>query len=294
MKRHERRDVGGVDAWPDRSLTFEDFVVNTSNRAAFEQASLAGRTGANGRGLFLYGGNGLGKTHLLNAIGNDLLAAGCGTSVLYVTAERFNTACAMALGSTVPADIDTFRSAYARPDLLLFDDVDKVGRSATVLREFGNAVQRLLRSGKRIIATANVPARRLGDIDARTRQAFMDFIPVEVREPELATRMAILLRLANQFMADVPDDVFVHVAERYPHDIGRMKRALIRILVQSRQWPSITLDRVRPLLATDKPDAGCPESVTTSRADGIVPDPMPVETDDDHSRPVAITVKLSF
>lgn len=261
MKRHEGYDAGGVfgiGAWPDRSLTFEDFVVNTSNRAAFEQASLAGRMRAGGRGLFLYGGNGLGKTHLLNAIGNDLLAAGHGPSVLYVTAERFNAVCAMALGSTDPADIDMFRSAYAGFDLLLFDDVDKVSRSATILREFGDAVRRSLQAGKRIIVTADVPARRLGDIDVRTRQAFMGFTQVEVRESELATRMAILLRLADQFMADVPDDVFVHVAERYPHDIGRMKKALIRILVQSRQWPSITLDRVRPLLMADRSATGCP------------------------------------
>lgn len=247
-------DATGADVWPDRSQTFASFVVNTSNRAAFEQASLVCRMVSGGRGLFLYGGRGLGKTHLLNAIGNDMPVVGNGPRTLFVTADRFNDACAMALQSTAPADIDVFRPAYASIDLLLFDNVNKVSRNATVLREFGDVIQRLLRSGKRIIVTADVPARRLGNIDVRTQRAFMHFTQVEVKKPELATRMAILLQLANQFMADVPDDVFVYVAERYPRDIGLMKRALIRILVQSRQWRSITLERVRPFLAaTERP-----------------------------------------
>lgn len=219
----------------DGKLTFENYVVNSSNRTAHESARLISRQSEKGNSLFLYGDTGLGKTHLLNAIGNNTA-----DRARYVTSEHFNRECTAAEQSDDPDDLIRFRQKYLNLDVLLFDDIQSLSRRLAVVKEFYTIRRMLQRDGKRIVVTANARINTLDNLDACTQNWLARGISAKLSQPELMTRTTILLNLANQFEAEIPDDAFLYIADLYPRNIRTMKSAMIRMLTtEARKWPAI-------------------------------------------------------
>lgn len=273
----------------DSKLTFANYVVNSSNRTAHELARLISQQSVKGNSLFLYGDTGLGKTHLLNAIGNN-----AADRARYVTSEHFNRECTAAEQSDDPNDLLRFRQKYLDLDVLLFDDIHSLSRRIAVVKEFDTIRRMLQRDGKRIVVTANARINALDNLDACTQNWLARGISAKLSQPELMTRTTILLNLANQFEAEIPDDVFLYIADLYPRNIRTMKSAMIRMLTtEARKWPAITLERVKVFFDDRRPiTTVLNRSSQRKPADTTESQTGSTATIDDKGRTIIVTVQL--
>ena len=217
------------------SDTFDTFVPGDSNRFARTVAlAVAEGTGSDFNPLCIYGGSGLGKTHLLNAIGNYSLIKQPGTRVRYVTSEEFTNefidSLRMDAGTKSGSSrVTAFNRKYREVDVLLIDDIQFLGGKTETLEQFFHTFNSLYQANKRIVIASDVPPKNLKDFEARLISRFEQGITVDVKPPDLDTRIAILRMIASTSGMRVPYDVLDLIAERFTENIRELEGALNRV-----------------------------------------------------------------
>ena len=214
------------------SLTFDNLVPGRANQMARTAAlHVAGAPGQMYNPLFIYGGVGLGKTHLMNAVGNALLADRPDARVLYLHAEQFITD---VVKNYQRKTFDELKSKYHSLDLLLIDDVQFFAGKERTQEEFFNAFEALLAKRAHIIMTSDTYPKGLVDIDERLTSRFDAGLTVAIEPPELEMRVAILMRKAEAEGTTMPEDVAFFVAKNVRANVRELEGALRKILAYSR------------------------------------------------------------
>jgi chromosomal replication initiator protein len=208
---------------------FEQFIIGESNRLAHAAAlAVAELPGQAYNPLFLYAPPGLGKTHLLHAIGNYVLAFGGGATVRYTTAETFTNDFVAALGSK---SIDKFKHAYRDADVLLIDDVQFLASKAKTEEEFFHTFNALYETGRQLVLTCDRLPRALVSIEQRLRERFEAGLVADIKPPDHATRVAILRKRAALDQIDLADPTILDlIAARVTDNIRALEGALIRVV----------------------------------------------------------------
>ena len=224
--------ASGVKTRLNSALTFETLIEGTANRmgraAAMHVASSIGQLY---NPLFIYGGVGLGKTHLVHAIGNKLLADNPGAKVLYIHAEQFVSDVVKAYQRKT---FDEFKQRYHSLDLLLIDDVQFFANKDRTQEEFFNAFEALLAKKSHIVMTSDTYPKGLTDIHERLVSRFDSGLTVAIEPPELEMRVAILIHKAEIEAATMPEEVAFFVAKNVRSNVRELEGALRKILAYSR------------------------------------------------------------
>ncbi|WP_372790657.1 chromosomal replication initiator protein DnaA [Paraconexibacter sp.] len=210
-------------------FTFEQFVIGDANRMAHAAAlAVAELPGQAYNPLFLYGPPGVGKTHLLHAIGNYIRRYGAGLTVRCTTVERFTNEF---LGALHGGDVDAFKAHYRRNDVLLIDDVQFLEQKAKTEEEFFHTFNALHDMGSQLVFTSD---RLPGDLDAlhdRLRERFASGLVADISAPDPATRMGVLRKRAQHDGLALPDDGALEViAGRITSNVRALEGALIRVV----------------------------------------------------------------
>ncbi len=214
------------------ALTFDTLIEGSANRmgraAAMHVASSIGQLY---NPLFIYGGVGLGKTHLVHAIGNKLLADNPNAKVLYIHAEQFVSDVVKAYQRKA---FDEFKERYHSLDLLLIDDVQFFANKDRTQEEFFNAFEALLAKKSHIVMTSDTYPKGLADIHERLVSRFDSGLTVAIEPPELEMRVAILIHKAESEGAVMPEEVAFFVAKNVRSNVRELEGALRKILAYSR------------------------------------------------------------
>jgi len=214
------------------ALTFDTLVEGSANRMARAAAMhVAGMPGHLYNPLFIYGGVGLGKTHLMHAVGNQLLADRPNVKILYIHAEQFVTDVVKAYQRKT---FDEFKERYHALDLLLIDDVQFFANKERTQEEFFNAFEALLARKSHIVMTSDTYPKGLSDISERLVSRFDSGLTVAIEPPELEMRVAILINKAHAEGAVMPEEVAFFVAKNVRSNVRELEGALRKILAYSR------------------------------------------------------------
>jgi chromosomal replication initiator protein len=214
------------------ALTFDNLVEGTANRMARAAAMhVSGMPGQLYNPLFIYGGVGLGKTHLMHAVGNKLLAEKPASKVLYIHAEQFVSDVVKAYQRKT---FDEFKERYHSLDLLLIDDVQFFANKDRTQEEFFNAFEALLAKKSHIVMTSDTYPKGLADIHERLVSRFDSGLTVAIEPPELEMRVAILINKARAEGTEMPEEVAFFVAKNVRSNVRELEGALRKILAYSR------------------------------------------------------------
>jgi chromosomal replication initiator protein len=214
------------------ALTFEALVEGSANRMARAAAMhVAGMPGHLYNPLFIYGGVGLGKTHLMHAVGNQLISDRPNANVLYIHAEQFVTDVVKAYQRKT---FDEFKERYHSLDLLLIDDVQFFANKERTQEEFFNAFEALLARKSHIVMTSDTYPKGLADIHERLVSRFDSGLTVAIEPPELEMRVAILINKAHAEGVVMPEEVAFFVAKNVRSNVRELEGALRKILAYSR------------------------------------------------------------
>jgi chromosomal replication initiator protein len=211
----------------DPQFTFESFVAASSNRLAHAAAQAVAETpGRSYNPLFIYGDSGLGKTHLLHAIGNYVQENFLSRTVLYVTTETFmnDFVDSLRMSTTI-----AFKRRYRECDVLLIDDVQFMENKEGLQEEFFHTYNDLHGAGKQIVLTSDRPPKSIETLEDRLRSRFMSGLITEVDPPDLETRLAILRKKAEADHDDIPDNVLDFIATHVKNNVRELEGALIRV-----------------------------------------------------------------
>jgi chromosomal replication initiator protein len=227
--------------------TFETFVVGSGNRFAHAAcvAVAEKQGGRNFNPLFLYGGSGLGKTHLMHAIGNYVCNKYPQKKILYVQCEQFVNEFIYTIKEN---KYDDFRNKYRNADMLLIDDIQFIEGKEQMQIEFFHTFNTLYESGKNIVMTCDKPPQSLATLEERLRTRFASGLTVDIQPPDYETRVAILRRRAQLNHAAVPDDVFDYIASNVASNIRELEGAFNTVLCYSLLAGTITIDVARESL----------------------------------------------
>jgi len=221
--------------------TFDAFVVGSGNRFAHAAcvAVAEKQGGRNFNPLFLYGGSGLGKTHLMHAIGNHVMARQPNKNILYVQCEQFVNEFIYTIKEN---KYDDFRNKYRNTDMLLIDDIQFIEGKEQMQIEFFHTFNTLYESGKNIVMTCDKPPQSLISLEERLRTRFSCGLTVDIQPPDYETRVAILKRRAQINHVSVPDNVFEFIASNVASNIRELEGAFNTVLCYSLLAGSITLE----------------------------------------------------
>jgi chromosomal replication initiator protein len=208
---------------------FEQFIIGEGNRLAHAAAlAVAELPGQAYNPLFLYAPPGLGKTHLLHAIGNYVTAFGSGAVVRYTTAESFTNHFIAALGSR---SLEAFKHAYRGADVLLIDDIQFLASKAKTEEEFFHTFNALYETGRQLVLTCDRLPRALVSIEQRLRERFEAGLVADIKPPDFATRVAILRKRAALDQVALTDPTVLElIADRVTDNIRALEGALIRVV----------------------------------------------------------------
>lgn len=211
--------------------TFDKFVVGSGNKFAHAASLAVAEDPGNAYNpLFIYGGSGLGKTHLLQAIGHSVRERDQQSKIVYVSSEKFMNEF---IQSIRESKSEEFRQKYRKVDLLLIDDIQFLaGRSGTQ-EEFFHTFNTLFEAGKQIVITSDRPPNEIQTLENRLRTRFSWGLITDISEPDLETRIAILQRKIKSEGLDIGDDVLLYIANSIETNIRELEGALTRVLAYS-------------------------------------------------------------
>ncbi|MCL3778546.1 chromosomal replication initiator protein DnaA [Actinomyces sp. 186855] len=223
----EQRPAGTDHSRLNPHYTFDTYVTGGSNRFA-NAASLAvaEAPGTGYNPLFIYGGSGLGKTHLLHAIGNYARELSPTTHVKYVSSEEFVSDF---IDSVQVGRMSSFKDRYRGVDILLLDDIQFLSGKESTLEEFFHTFNALRLDNKQIVLTSDQPPKELKGFEDRLISRFTEGLTADVQPPDLETRLAILARRARDEGQEVPAEVQEYIASRVTTNIRELEGALIRV-----------------------------------------------------------------
>lgn len=207
--------------------TFDEFIVGSSNNFAHAASLAVAQAPARAYNpLFIYGGVGMGKTHLMEAIGNHILASSQ-ARVCYISSEAFLNEYIDALQSR---NIMQFRKKYRGVDLLLIDDIHFLASKERLQEEFFHTFNTLYDARKQIVMTSDRPASEIAGLEQRLVSRFEWGLVTELESPDLETRIAILRRKQAQSKVSLPDDILLFIAQNIRSNIRRLEGALVRVV----------------------------------------------------------------
>ncbi|NPA06392.1 MAG: chromosomal replication initiator protein DnaA [Chloroflexi bacterium] len=226
--------------------TFDTFVVGANNRFAYAASrAVAERPAAQHNPLFIYGGVGLGKTHLLHAIGHAALARGY--KVLYVSAEDFVNAFIEAIQTNT---VREFRARYRDVDILLVDDIQFIAGKERSESEFFHTFNTLYNRGRQLVLSSDRPPKALRLLEERLRSRFEGGLMADIQPPDYETRVAILERKAQRMGVQLPREVAEFIAQHLRSNVRELEGALKRLISYCDVWNQpLTLETARNALA---------------------------------------------
>ena len=227
--------------------TFREFIVGKHSQLAHAAARAVADTPAGAYNpLFLYGGVGLGKTHLLHAIGHHVLRRHTGTQVLYVTSETFTNDF---INHIRRGRADAFRSKYRTTDILLIDDIQFLSGKEQTQEEFFHTFNTLHGESRQIVLTSDRPPAAIAALEDRLRSRFAMGLIADIQPPDFETRVAILRTKAAALAAQVPPEVLDFIAQRVTSNIRELEGALTRVVATAGlQAGPLTLDQAAAAL----------------------------------------------
>ena len=225
--------------------TFDTFVIGNSNRFAHAACVAVAESPAKAYNpLFLYGGVGLGKTHLMHAIGHSIMKEQNDAKVVYVSSEKFTNE----LINSIKSDKnEEFRTKYRSVDVLLIDDIQFIAGKERTQEEFFHTFNTLHDANKQIILSSDRPPKEIPTLEDRLRSRFEWGLIADIQAPDFETSMAILKKKADVEKLNVPNEVMVYIATKIKSNIRELEGALIRIVAYS----SLTNREITVDLATE-------------------------------------------
>ena len=261
---------------------FESFVIGNSNRFAHAASLAVAEAPATVYNpFFMYGGVGLGKTHLMHAIGHRIRKNYPSLKVLYISSEKFTNEF---INSIMDRNPESFRQKYRSIDVLLVDDIQFLAKKEQTQEEFFHTFNTLHEANKQIIISSDRPPREISTLEDRLRSRFEWGLITDIQPPDLETRIAILRKKALSDNLNVPNDVMVYIASRIDNNIRELEGALIRVIA----YASLTHQNVDINLATDAlkdifPD-GRPKQITMDLIQQIVSSFYKIKMDDMYAK----------
>nr|MDK2850232.1 chromosomal replication initiator protein [Candidatus Cloacimonadota bacterium] len=208
--------------------TFEEFVVGKNNNFAYSAAkAVAESPGYTYNPLFIYGESGMGKTHLMQAVGNFVLKEGRNCSIYYTTSEAFTNEMIDSIRSNKMPD---FRAKFRKVDLLLVDDIHFLSRKEGTQEEFFHTFNALFDNKKQIVLTSDRPPKDIPDLEKRLVTRFESGLLADLKNPDFETRIAILRKKAEPENIMLSDDVINFIADKISSSVRALEGSLIRIL----------------------------------------------------------------
>ncbi len=254
-------EIPASEPFPSASFnsrySFSNFVVGPNNRLAQAASQAVSENPANAYNpLFLYGGVGLGKTHLLHAIGSEITRRG--HSVLYVSSEEFTNDLINAIRKH---DTSSFRERYRRIDVLLIDDIHFIAGKESTQEEFFHTFNTLHGQNKQIVISSDRPPKAMVTLEERLRSRFEWGLIVDIQPPELETRLAILRSKAERAGRVVENDILEYIARQIQSNIRELEGALTRVLAFSDlSGRPLDLELAKLALIDFLPDVGSPDA----------------------------------
>ncbi len=247
--------------------TFDTFVVGGSNHFAHAAAlAVAQNPAAAYNPLFIYGGVGLGKTHLMHAVGNSVKEKNPGSRVMYVTSETFTNELITAIQMDKRLE---FRKRYRNVDVLMIDDVQFIAKKQSVQEEFFNTFNTLHNANKQIIISSDRPPKEISSLEERLRSRFEWGLIADIQPPDVETRIAILRNRARLDNLDVDDEIIQFIAEHVVSNIRELEGSLTRVVAYSqlRRRPltlELTIEALRDLLPDVKKKEVTPQIIKST------------------------------
>jgi chromosomal replication initiator protein len=224
------RDIEEIPVFNPK-YTFDSFVIGSSNRFAHAASSaVADNPGRAYNPLFLYGGVGLGKTHLMQAIGHSVLLNFKSLKVAYVTSETFTNDVVIAIREHKNVDL---RNKYRTVDILLIDDIQFVAGKESTQEEFFHTFNTLYEANKQIVISSDRPPKEFSTLEERLRSRFEWGLVADIQPPDLETRVAILSKKAKHESYNIPDDVFLFIASKIKSNIRELEGALLQVVART-------------------------------------------------------------
>lgn len=250
--------------------TFQTFVVGNSNRFAHAAAlAVAEHPAKEYNPLFIYGGVGLGKTHLMHAIGHQVRETNKNATVMYVTSETFTNEMIQSIASNRNRE---FRNRYRNVDVLLIDDIQFIARKEGVQEEFFHTFNTLHTANKQIVISSDKPPREIAALEERLRSRFEWGLIADIQPPDLETRIAILKRRAEMDKYHVPSDIMEYIAERVQSNIRELEGSLNRVIAYSQinrmdLTLPVAMEALKDMLPDYKPVKLTPEIIKDTVAE---------------------------
>ncbi|MEK7452801.1 MAG: chromosomal replication initiator protein DnaA [Patescibacteria group bacterium] len=254
--------LNGLNKDSDNNLnqkyTFDTFVVGSSNELAHAAAkSITKNLGIVYNPLFIYGGSGLGKTHLIQSIGNEVLKQTPNARVKYLSAEKF----ASELVSSIQCgEMEKFKNKYRQIDLLIIDDIQFLSGKEKTQEEFFYTFNSLYEKNKQIIISSDRPPKAIKTLEERLRSRFEGGMIADISYPDFETRLAILKSKIAINNTSLPENVINYIAENFKRNIRELEGALNKVIIQATLLNNteISLDSIKKTLS---PDSDMPKKI---------------------------------
>lgn len=228
---------------------FESFIIGKNNELAHAASiAVAKNPGTQYNPLFIYGGVGLGKTHLMHAVGNKLLSENPRAKVLYLTSEKFTNDYVSAISTR---RMEEFKQYYRNVDMLMIDDVQFIAGKEQTQEEFFHTFNELRDKGKQIIITADRLPKDIPSIEQRLVSRFEWGMVADIQPPDLETRIAILKTKLQKRGTDLQEDILNYIAENIQSNVRELEGALNRLLVfQEMENRQVSLEQAQSMLSS--------------------------------------------
>ncbi len=259
--------LNGSNSNLNPNYTFETFVVGNNNRFAQSAAlAVAESPGETYNPLYIYGGPGLGKTHLMHSIGHFILDQNPDAKVLYVTSEDFTNEVIDSIRNGNPSSMSKFRDKYRKVDVLMIDDIQFIIGKESTQEEFFHTFNALQTQGKQIILTSDKPPKEMEILEERIRSRFEWGLMADIGIPDYETRMAILRKKAESDNFDIADEILNYIANNIKSNVRELEGALNKLLaynnlVKAEITMEIAQQELQNIITPDKPREVTPQLI---------------------------------